>query len=177
MCIRDRGNGAAGFNAAKAIRERDKTGTVILISDEQYPSYNRPMLTKSIVAGLSAEQIAIEEPDWYKENNIYQMLSRQVECVDMKEKEVCLDDGSKVHFTKLIYALGSECFVPPIEGNNLPEVVAIRRLRDVEKVCLLYTSILYFNRRGRGEGDCKAGVRRVRSSDEGSRIFKYSLAI
>ena len=128
------GNGAAGFNAAKAIRERDKTGTVILISDEQYPSYNRPMLTKSIVAGLSAEQIAIEEPDWYKENNIYQMLGRQVESVDMKEKEVCLDDGSKVHFTKLIYALGSECFVPPIEGNNLPEVVAIRRLRDVEKV-------------------------------------------
>ena len=53
------GNGAAGFNAAKAIRERDKTGSIVMISNEPYPSYNRPMLTKSIVAGLSAEQIAV----------------------------------------------------------------------------------------------------------------------
>lgn len=128
------GNGAAGFQAAKAIRERDKTGTVIMISNEKYPSYNRPMLTKSIVAGLTAEQIAIEGPDWYEENNIYQMLGRQVEAVDMKNKEVCLDDGSRIHFTKLIYALGSECFVPPMEGSTLPEVIAIRRLSDVEKV-------------------------------------------
>ena len=46
------GNGAAGFNAAKAIRERDKTGAITMISNEPYLSYNRPMLTKSIVAGL-----------------------------------------------------------------------------------------------------------------------------
>lgn len=128
------GNGAAGFNAAKAIRERDKTGAVVMISNEPYPSYNRPMLTKSIVAGLTAEQIAIEGQAWYEENKVYQMLGRQVEKIDTQKQEVCLDDGSKVHFTRLIYALGSECFVPPMEGSALPEVVAIRRLADVEKV-------------------------------------------
>ena len=127
------GNGAAGFNAAKAVRERDRTGAVILISDEPYPAYNRPMLTKSIVAGLSAEQIAIEGPGWYEENKVYQMLGKKAVSVDMKEKEVILEDGAKVHFTKLIYALGSECFIPPMEGSSLPEVVAIRRLSDVEK--------------------------------------------
>ena len=127
------GNGAAGFNAAKAVRERDRTGAVILISDEPYPAYNRPMLTKSIVAGLSAEQIAIEGSDWYEENKVYQMLGKKAVSVDMKEKEVILEDGVKVHFTKLIYALGSECFIPPMEGSSLPEVVAIRRLADVEK--------------------------------------------
>ena len=63
-------------------------------------TYNRPMLTKSIVAGLTAEQIAIEGPDWYEENNIYQMLGRQVEAVDMKNKEVCLDDGSRISVYK-----------------------------------------------------------------------------
>ena len=92
------------------------------------------MLTKSIVAGLGAEQIAIEGPEWYEENKVYQMLGKQVQSIDMKEKEVLLDNGEKVHFTKLIYALGSECFIPPIEGSSLPEVVAIRRLSDVEKV-------------------------------------------
>lgn len=49
-----------------------------------------------------------------------------------------LDDESRIHFTKLIYALGSECFIPPIAGSNQPEVVAIRRLSDVEKVERLY---------------------------------------
>ena len=128
------GNGAAGFNAAKAIRERDRTGAVLLISNEPYPAYNRPMLTKSIVAGLRADQIAIEGPDWYEENKVYQILGKEAVSVDMKAKEVLLDDGSKVHFTKLIYALGSECFIPPMDGKDLPEVIAIRRLADVEKV-------------------------------------------
>lgn len=128
------GNGAAGFNAAKAIRERDKTGAVVLISNEPYPSYNRPMLTKSIVAGLSAEQIAIEGPSWYEENQVYQMLGKQIESIDTDAKEVLLTSGEKVHYTKLIYALGSECFIPPIQGSDLPEVAAIRRLSDVENV-------------------------------------------
>ncbi len=128
------GNGAAGFQAAKAIRERDKTGAVVLISNEPYPAYNRPMLTKSIVAGLSAEQIAIEGPDWYEENKVYQMLGKEIAAVDRKAREVILESGEKVHFTRLIYALGSECFIPPIEGSALPEVVAVRRLSDVERL-------------------------------------------
>ena len=105
-----------------------------MISNEPYPAYNRPMLTKSIVAGLSAEQIAIEGPAWYEENRIYQMLGKQVTSVDQEEKEVILDSGEKIKYTRLIYALGSECFIPPMEGHGLPEVVAIRRLSDVEKV-------------------------------------------
>lgn len=125
------GNGVAGFNAAKAIRERDKTGAVVLISNEPYPAYNRPMLTKSIVAGLSVEQIAIEGPAWYEENKVYQMLGKEIEHIDTKEQEVILRSGEKVHFTRLIYALGSECFIPPIKGCELPEVVAVRRLDDV----------------------------------------------
>lgn len=128
------GNGVAGFQAAKAIRERDKTGTVIMISNEPYESYNRPMLTKSMVAELSAKQIAIEQSEWYEENQIYRMLGKQIQKIDVDAKEVILDDESRIHFTKLIYALGSECFIPPIKGSDQPEVVAIRRLSDVEKV-------------------------------------------
>lgn len=128
------GNGTAGFNAAKAIRERDKTGAVIMISNEPYPAYNRPMLTKSILAGLTPEQIAIEEPDWYEENKVYQMLGKQIQSINMEDKEVILDSGEKVHFTRLIYALGSECFIPPIKGRDFEEIVAIRRLSDVEKI-------------------------------------------
>ena len=131
------GNGAAGFNAAKAIRERDATGRIVMVSEEEYPSYNRPMLTKSLVAGLEPEQIAMVDADWYEEHQVFQMLGRRVMHVDLEAKEALLDDGTKLHFTKLIYALGSECFIPPIEGSNLPEVAAIRRLSDVREVEML----------------------------------------
>ncbi len=128
------GDGAAGLNAAKAIRERDKTGSIYMISNEEYPAYNRPMLTKSLVAGLDAEQIAMEDASWYKENNVFQMLGKTVTSVDTDKKEIYTDDGAKFKYTKLIYALGSECFIPPIAGADQPEVIAVRRLSDTQKV-------------------------------------------
>ena len=62
------------------------------------------MLTKSIVAGLSAEQIAIEGPAWYEENWVYQMLGKQVTAVDQEQKEVLLDSGEKIRYTRLNWA-------------------------------------------------------------------------
>lgn len=128
------GNGAAGFNAARAIRERDKTGSIVMVSNEPYSAYNRPMLTKSIMAGLTAEQIAIQEESWYQEQEIYQVLDKSVTAIHTDDKEVELSDGTRLKYTKLIYALGSECFIPPIPGTDQPEVVAIRRLEDTKKV-------------------------------------------
>ena len=128
------GNGAAGHYAAEAIRKRDRTGTITMISNEPYRTYNRPMLTKSIMAGLDEEQIAVEDTSWYEENRIYQILGHEVVKIDPEAKEVHLDDGSKYHYTKLIYALGSECFIPPIKGVDKDGVIAIRRLSDTKKV-------------------------------------------
>lgn len=128
------GNGAAGLNAAKAIRERDKTGSILMVSNEPYRTYNRPMLTKSIMAGLEEEQIAVESAAWYDENQIFQILGKEVASVDTKEKEVLLSDGMKLKYTKLIYALGSECFIPPIPGHEKQQVVAIRRLEDTRRI-------------------------------------------
>ncbi len=128
------GNGAAGLSAAKAIRERDLTGSIVMVSNEPYITYNRPMLTKSLAAGLRADEIAVENASWYEENKIYQLLGREVTAIHNAEKEVELSDGTKLQYTKLIYALGSECFVPPIPGWEKEGVVAIRRMSDIEKI-------------------------------------------
>lgn len=128
------GNGAAGLSAAKAIRERDKTGSVVIASNEPYSTYNRPMLTKSMVAELNAEEIAVENASWYEENNIYQVLGKEAAAIHPNDKEVEFSDGTKLKYTKLIYALGSECFIPPIPGSDKDEVVAIRRMSDIEKI-------------------------------------------
>lgn len=128
------GNGAAGLSAAKAIRERDLTGSIVIISNEPYITYNRPMLTKSLAAGLRADEIAVEAASWYEENKIYQILGQDVTAIHNEQKEVELSDGIKLQYTKLIYALGSECFVPPIPGWDKEGVIAIRRMSDIEKI-------------------------------------------
>ena len=128
------GNGAAGLSAAKAIRERDLTGSIVMISNEPYATYNRPMLTKSMVSELDVKEILVEQPSWYEENNIHLILDKEITAIHPNEKEIELSDGMKLKYTKLVYALGSECFVPPIPGTDKPEVVAIRRMSDIEKL-------------------------------------------
>ena len=76
----------------------------------------------------------MEDASWYEEQKIYQILGREVVGIDPETREVHLDNGEKYHYTKLIYALGSECFIPPIKGVDLDGVVAVRRLADTRKV-------------------------------------------
>lgn len=135
------GNGAAGLNAAKAIRERDKTGSIVMISNEPYSTYNRPMLTKSLMANLDVEQIAVQDASWYEENRVYQALGKEIVTIDTRAKEVIMSDGARLKYTKLIYATGSECFIPPITGKDKPEVIAIRRLEDTKKIAELLPKV------------------------------------
>lgn len=131
------GNGTAGLSAAEEIRKRDKTASVVMVSDEPYDAYNRPMLTKSMLAGLQPEQIAVKENEWYEKNNIIRVLGRHVASIDTEIKQIVLEDGTKMVYTKLIYALGAECFIPPIKGAGQEHVVAVRRLDDVMKIISL----------------------------------------
>lgn len=131
------GNGAAGINAAKAIRARDKTGSIVMISKEQYSTYHRPMLTKALVTNPDAKSIAVQDESWYEENCVYQVLGKEIVEIDTRIKEVILNDGTRLKYTKLIYAAGAECFIPPIPGKDKPEVIAIRRLEDTRKIAEL----------------------------------------
>lgn len=131
------GNGAAGISAAKAIRERNETASIVMVSKEGVLSYNRPMLTKSMLAEFNPKEIAIYDEIWYKEQNILNVLEKTAVQIDIQNKEVHFADGMKLKYHKLIYALGAECFIPPISGHDRPEVIAIRNLEDTIKVSKL----------------------------------------
>lgn len=135
------GNGAAGLSAAEAIRERNETASITMISKEAVLSYNRPMLTKSLSKLLDAQEIAIHDPDWYQQKNITNILNTRIDKINVEDKTISFSDGSKISYDKCIYALGAECFIPPIDGANKPQVIAIRTFEDVEKIKELIPSI------------------------------------
>ncbi len=128
------GGGAAALNAAKAIRMRNKSASIVMLSEENELPYDRPMLTKAMFGAVTNGAIASEKAEWYKENNIDLRLNSKVEKLDAEKKEVILTDGSVFSYDKCIYALGSSSFIPPFKGKDLPEVVSIRAIKDVEKV-------------------------------------------
>lgn len=135
------GNGIAGLQAAAAIRERDKTGDIVMVSEEPYRTYHRPMLTKSIMAELDEEQIAVQDASWYEENHIQLVLGKEVTEIQPETHTVILEDGSQFLYTKLIYAAGARCFVPPINGAGKKGVVTIRGLKDVKEIETMLPSV------------------------------------
>ncbi|HUM82552.1 MAG TPA: FAD-dependent oxidoreductase [Lachnospiraceae bacterium] len=127
------GGGAAALEAAKAIRERDKTGGVTIISNEKYLPYNRPMLTKAMLSDFSDGQLAIEKQDWYDSSRVSIVLDTEVTAIDTFKKTVSCG-GMELMYDKLIYALGAKCFIPPLKGADLPHVVSVRCIDDARKI-------------------------------------------
>ncbi len=128
------GGGTAALNAAKAIRERNQTASILMICDESELPYDRPMLTKNMFGAVSGGAIASEEYIWYEEHKVQLWLNTKVVKLEKSKKEIQLSNGEIVSYDKCIYALGSYCFIPPFKGKDLEGVVAIRTIADVEKV-------------------------------------------
>ena len=126
------GGGPAAIYAAQAIRERNTTANIGIISEEHELPYNRPMLTKALLSEMDDDQLAIEGKDWFTENNIL-INYDTVTSIDTETKTVSC--GSKTYsYDKLIYATGAHCFVPPIKGADQDHVISIRNIADAKKV-------------------------------------------
>ncbi|MBR4425748.1 MAG: FAD-dependent oxidoreductase [Oscillospiraceae bacterium] len=127
------GGGPAAHFAAKAIRERNASASIIMITNEYEIPYNRPMLTKVTLQDLSYDRLAIESREWYSRQNIRIVFGQTVQSINTATKTVKTNRAEYV-YDKLIYALGARCFVAPIPGSDQPHVVSIRSIADCLKV-------------------------------------------
>lgn len=130
------GGGAAALEAARAIRESDPSGLIVLLTQEDALPYLRPALTKQLLRDVSAADIAVETPAWYNApgRDILVLTRRTVTAIDTDRKTITLQDGLVFSYDKLIYALGARCFIPPFQGSDRPNVVAIRTAEDARRV-------------------------------------------
>ena len=125
------GGGVAALTAAEAARERNKAAKIEIITNEGLPCYNRPMLTKNILAKPDVLGFITKPAEWYGNNSVMVTFGKEVTGVDPAGKRVLLSDGSSRNYDKLVYAAGSESFVPPIPGAEQPIVKVIRKVSDV----------------------------------------------
>ncbi|MPQ43289.1 FAD-dependent oxidoreductase [Clostridium tarantellae] len=130
------GNGAAGFYAAKTIREINNTCTIKIMSNEDVSSYSRPQLSDILIEDINDSSFYLQSKEWYKENNINEILNSNVVFIDKCSKFILLEDGEKISYDKLILANGSHNFLPPIKiksltGDNIIESITINNYKNI----------------------------------------------
>jgi len=74
-------------------------------------------------------------PDsFYQAQNIDLKLGADVNAIDVRSREVALDDGSRLAFDHLLLATGSEPVRPSIPGADQPRVHTLRSLKDCRAI-------------------------------------------
>lgn len=128
------GNGVAGTSAAAKIRALDKTGEIEILTDEPYPFYSRPMLPEFIAGAVEERNLFVHPPQWYEDKNISLHLEEGVEEVRPGEGELTTEKG-KYSCDRLLLAVGSNPFVPPVRGMEDKEgILTLRSIADAKAI-------------------------------------------
>lgn len=125
------GAGQAGGWAAKTLRAEGFAGHVTLIGLEPHLPYERPPLSKAVLAGsATVESCYLFKPDAFAALNLDFRPGARATRIDRAARAVHLDSGESVAYDKLILATGGEARRLPVPGGDGPRVHYLRTLDE-----------------------------------------------
>ncbi|MEO1121610.1 MAG: FAD-dependent oxidoreductase, partial [Pseudomonadota bacterium] len=110
---------------------------ITLFNAEPRGNYNRIMLSPVLAGDKTYEEIVTHGDAWYAEKGVRTVFGRRVTKIDRVFKTVTDDAGETHSYDKLVLATGSDPFVIPVPGRDLPGVLAYRDLEDTEAMITL----------------------------------------
>lgn len=134
------GAGAAGFNAAKTVRELNTECQVVLVNNESDVPYTRPMVTDLVVdpEAKQGQKFKLVEDEWYTANNVELLMKSEVTSVDTEKHVVTVKslvggETKTIPYTKLILATGGQNITP---ADELPHtnVFGVRTSADIDRI-------------------------------------------
>lgn len=125
------GSGPAGTSAATSYVESGGTGRVLLVSADRLPPYQRPPLTKDVLAGRSdVEATPIEGSELPDQVEI--KLGTTVSSIDLTAHSIRAGDEA-IAFERLIVAVGAQPIPFPYTDADA-EVLLLRSFDDAERL-------------------------------------------
>lgn len=121
------GAGLAAVRAIDAVRQRGYDGELVLIGEERDLPYERPPLSKEVLAGATTPA-ELQPSSFYRDADVRLDLGRRA--VELSRGRVTLDDGRSVSFDKLLIATGAAPRALTVEGAHLDGVVSLRTFAD-----------------------------------------------
>lgn len=139
------GASLAGLRAAETLRQAGFDGEVTLVGAEPHLPYDRPPLSKQVLAGeWEPDRIGLRPEEVYEELQLDLRLGRTAGSLDLGARRVVLDDGEPLPFDGLVIATGAV----PRSLPGTPPLAGIHVLRTIDD-CLAIRA------------DLDAGPRRV----------------
>ncbi|MCG6113363.1 MAG: nitrite reductase large subunit NirB [Paracoccus sp.] len=104
---------------------------VTVFNAEPRGNYNRLMLSPVLSGEKTYAQIVTHDQDWYDANGVTCRFGEAVTAID-REAQVVHGTRGPVEYDALVIGTGSQPFIIPVPGHDLPGVVAYRDLEDTE---------------------------------------------
>ncbi|MBB4905356.1 NAD(P)/FAD-dependent oxidoreductase [Actinophytocola algeriensis] len=98
------GGGVAAAATAAALRRRGYDGEIVLVADEPDAPYERPPLSKDVLAG--GDVVPARKPEWYRDNGVGLRLGTRATSIDTTTRTVRLTDGDDLRYDTLVLATG-----------------------------------------------------------------------
>jgi NAD(P)H-nitrite reductase large subunit len=126
------GNGISGITAARYIRKLSKHQVQIISSESEY-FFSRTALMYIYMGHMKLEHTRPYE-NWFWEKNRLELIKAHVEHIEFDKKQVHLSTGNKVHYDKLVIAVGSKPNKFGWPGQDLDGVQGLYSLQDLENM-------------------------------------------
>ncbi|MFW2371972.1 MAG: nitrite reductase large subunit NirB [Gammaproteobacteria bacterium] len=127
------GNGMAGMRTVEELLEiAPEKFDITVFGAEPYGNYNRILLSPVLAGEKTIDQIMLNDLQWYEDNNISLHKGVKVSDIDRKNCKVIADDGTEAEYDRLLIATGSDPFIIPVPGHDLPGVISFRDIHDVD---------------------------------------------
>lgn len=110
------GNSTAAIAAVEKIRQLDKSGQIVIISQELHHTYSRPLISYLLLGKTDEQRMKYRDDSFYERNECKLLAGRRVVKINPDKKSLLLEDGSTIDYDKLLLATGSSAFVPPFKG-------------------------------------------------------------
>jgi 3-phenylpropionate/trans-cinnamate dioxygenase ferredoxin reductase subunit len=125
------GAGQAGGRAAEAMRSQGFDGRIVLIGEETYPPYERPPLSKELLAGDDGyERTFLNAAEFYAGKGIEHRAGVRVEGIEAEAHRLRLGDGEVLGYDKLLLTTGGRVRRLTVPGAELDGVHYLRGIDD-----------------------------------------------
>jgi 3-phenylpropionate/trans-cinnamate dioxygenase ferredoxin reductase subunit len=123
------GGGQAGGWAARTLRQEGFRGSLVLVSEEDHPPYERPPLSKQVLLGEAPPESAqLFPPKVYGELGIELKLGTRVSALAPEAHLIGLADGTQLRYDRLLLATGAA--PRSLRGQQSRKVFYLRTIPD-----------------------------------------------
>lgn len=129
------GNGMAGMRTVEELLTLDsEMYDITVFGSEPYGNYNRILLSPVLAGDKTIDEIMLNDEQWYVDNNVTLHKGKSIVNIDRKKQIVIADDGTEAPYDRLLLATGSNPFIIPVPGHELPGVISFRDIYDVDQM-------------------------------------------